>query len=58
MPYGDIDLGQHWLRLWLVAWRQQAITWANVDFSSVKFCGMHMKAILQELLMNSVCSMN
>ena len=20
MPYGDIDLGQHWLRQWLVAW--------------------------------------
>ena len=23
--------GQHWFRLWLVAWRQQAITWTNVD---------------------------
>ena len=31
--YGDIDLGQHWLWLWLVpgAVRQQAITWANVN---------------------------
>ena len=25
-PYGDRNLGQHWLRLWLVAWRHQAIT--------------------------------
>ena len=23
--------GQHWLRLWSVAWRHQAITWTNVD---------------------------
>ena len=30
-PYGDVDLGQHWLRYWLVAWRHQAITWTNVD---------------------------
>ena len=32
-PYGDIELGQHWLRQWLVAWRHQAITWTNVDLS-------------------------
>ena len=32
-PYGDIELGQHWLRQWLVAWRHHAITWANVDLS-------------------------
>ena len=25
-PHGDIDLGQHRLRWWLVAWWQQAIT--------------------------------
>ena len=25
------ELSQHKLRWWLVAWRQQAITWANVD---------------------------
>ena len=35
-PYGDMELGQHWLRQWLVAWRHQAITWTNVDWSSVK----------------------
>ena len=32
-PYGDRDLGHHWLRWWLVAWQQQAITWINVDWS-------------------------
>ena len=30
-PLGDIDLGQHWLRNWLVAWWPQTITWTNVD---------------------------
>ena len=28
--YDDIDLRQHWLRQWLVAWWHQAITWTNV----------------------------
>ena len=32
-PYGDI--GQHWLRQWLVAWWHQAITWTNIDHESV-----------------------
>ena len=27
----SLMLGQHWFRYWLVAARQQAITWANVD---------------------------
>ena len=31
-PYGDKDLGQLWLRQWLVAWWHQAITWTNVDY--------------------------
>ena len=29
MPYGDIKLGQHWYRWWLVAWWHQAITWTK-----------------------------
>ena len=29
-PCDDIELGQHWLRKWLVAYRHQAITWTNV----------------------------
>ena len=40
-PCGDRDLGLHWLRLWLVAWRYQAITWTNVDWSSVKSSYIH-----------------
>ena len=44
-PFGDIDLGQHWLRLWLAAWWHQAITWTNVDLSSVRSCGIHLRAI-------------
>ena len=31
IPHGDIDLGQHWLRYWLVVWWHQAITWTNID---------------------------
>ena len=47
--YGNIDLGQHWYRQWLVAWRLQAITWTNVDLSSAKFSGIHLWA-MPELL--------
>ena len=32
MPYGVGDLSHRCLRLWLGAWRHQAITWTNVDF--------------------------
>ena len=35
--YGHTDLGQDWLRLWLVAWRHLAITWTSVDFSKVQW---------------------
>ena len=31
-PYGDRDVGQHWLKQWLVAWRHKAITWTNADW--------------------------
>ena len=34
MPYGEMDMGQYCLRLRHVAWRQQAITWVNVELSS------------------------
>ena len=53
-PYGDGDLGQHWLRLWLVAWRHQAITWTNVDLPSVRSIGIHLSTILQEILQPSI----
>ena len=48
-PYDDRDLGQHWFRKWLVAWWHQAITWTNVDLSSVRSSGIHLSAILQEM---------
>ena len=47
MPYGGTNLGQYWLRQWLVAWRHQVLTQINVDFSSVRFCGNHLRAITQ-----------
>ena len=43
--YGDIALGQHWFGYWLVAWRHQAITGANVEFSSVTFCAIHLREV-------------
>ena len=42
--YGNIELGQHW------HWQHQAITWTNVDESSVRPSGIHLKAILRESL--------
>ena len=38
-----VALRQHWLRQWLVAWRHQAITWTNVDFLSIRICGIHLE---------------
>ena len=35
-PYGDKYLGQNWIRKWVVAWRQWAITWTYVDMLSVR----------------------
>ena len=34
-PYGDKNISQHWFRLWLVAWRHQAITCTNADLRTV-----------------------
>ena len=53
-PYGDKDLCQHWLRSWLVAWRHQAITWTNVDLSSVRSNDIHLTAISQEITQQSI----
>ena len=52
-PFGDIDLGQHCLRWWLVAWRHQAITWTNVDLS-LRSSDVHLRAILLEISEPSV----
>ena len=57
-PYGGIDLGQHWLReLLAAAWRHQAITWTNVDLSSVRSCCIHLRVISQEMLEISLLDM-
>ena len=45
-PYGNLDLGQHWLRKWLVAWWHQANTWTNVQWGLV--------VISQEMLKISI----
>ena len=54
MNYDSIELGQHWLRQWLVAWRHQAITWTNVDQLSVRSCDIHLKAISQEVSQSQI----
>ena len=53
-PYGVGDLGQHWIRQWLVAWRHQVITWTNVDWSSVKSSDIHIRVISQEMPQPSI----
>ena len=47
-PYVDRDLGQLWLRQWLVAWRHQAITWTNVDLSTLRSYAIHPRALSWE----------
>ena len=44
-PYGDMELGQHWLRLWLGAVRQQVVAWTNADLSSVRSHCIHLGAL-------------
>ena len=53
-PYGGRDLGQHWFRQWLVAWRHQAITSTNVDLSSLWSSDVHLRAISLEISQPSV----
>ena len=53
-PYDDTDLGKHGLRWWIGTGRYQAITWTNVDLSSMGLCGVHLKAVSQEVLKNSI----
>ena len=54
MPYGIINLSQHWFRYWLVAWWHQAITWTSVDILSLGFCSIHLETISEEVLRVSV----
>ena len=53
-PICNIDLGQHWLSLWLVAWWHQAITWTEFDLSSEVLCGIPLSTISQEVPMNLI----
>ena len=57
-PYGNMDLGQHWFRWWLVAWRHQAIIWTNVHFSLVRFCGILLRTISHWIPMLLLCVMS
>ena len=41
-------------QVWLVAWRHQAITWTNVDLSSIRSSDIHLRAISQEIPQPSV----
>ena len=54
MPYGDRDLGQHWLRSWLGAVRHQAITWTNVDLSSERSSDIHLRTISEAKSMPTI----
>ena len=47
--YGVRDLGQHWFMFWLVAWRHQAITRTNADFSLIRSSDIHLRAISEEI---------
>ena len=53
-PYGGRDLGKHWFRQWLVAWRHQVITWTNVDLSSLWSHDVILRAISLEISQPSV----
>ena len=46
---GAIDLGQYWLRCWIVAWQHQPFILSSVDFSSVRFFGIHLRASSQQV---------
>ena len=50
VAYRTVNLSQHRLRQWLVAWGHQAITWTNIDSLSMEFCGAHLITILPKAL--------
>ena len=41
-----------------MAWHHQAIAWTNVDLLSKVFCGIQLRAISQEVLMNLIRNMH
>ena len=58
MPYGGINLGQHWLKQCFVAWWHEAIAWTNIDLSSVRSIGIHPRAISWGINLSSVHKIN
>ena len=54
MPNDKTEVGQHWLRQWLVAWQHQAIACINVDLSSVKSSNNRLRLISQNITQPSV----
>ena len=48
-PYSDMSIGQHWHRLWFDAVRQQAITWAKVDYSSSAILAVQFQRIFKAI---------
>ena len=42
----------------IMAWRHQAITWTNVDLSSIRFSDIHLQAISQEIPQSSITNIN
>ena len=56
--YGGIDLSQDWLRYWLIVWRHQAVTWTKVDFSSMRFCRIHLRTIPRRVPKLLICLVN
>ena len=57
-PYGDIDLGPHWLKQCLVMWRHLAIHETNADLFSNVFGVIRLRSITPEVLMNSIRNMH
>ena len=53
-PYGDKDLGQYWLKLWLIAWWHQAIIWTNVDLLFAGTSDFNLRAILPDITHPSI----
>ena len=51
-PCGVTQFVQNWFSYWLVAWGHRAITWTNVDLSSMWCFGIHMTCHL--MLMNGI----
>ena len=40
-----------------MAWCLMAITWANIDLSSMVICDIHLREISQEILINLIGNM-